>query len=369
MKALALYVDHTSRFAHNTGIQRCVRATARALLELGVSLQPVVWDRQGHDFALASPEQRQCLSRFGGPTATAWCDVPTPNWLLIIELVRGSNNPSARQLCQSADRRGWRVAWVVHDTLPLRWDPEPMCSDHACYLQGLGLADVVLANSQATADELRQLFVGWELPTSRIEPLPLAQELPAASLGPMTAAPPAGKDSHLHVLCVSSLEPRKNHRGLLKAVSWLMAQGRFAAQLTLVGWAHDPGVVSMVQRALALGLPLQWLQGIDDDQLARLMDRVHIAVYPSIEEGFGLPVAEALQHGTPCLCSGDGALGELAASGGCLTVNTADWRAVSAGLERLLHEPVLRCQLAQQALARPPRSWQTYATELLAALR
>jgi glycosyltransferase involved in cell wall biosynthesis len=364
MKALALYVDHTSHFAHNTGIQRCVRATARALFERGMPLQPVVWDRQRGDLAPASAQQRQHLSRFGGPPAAGWCDTAQSDWLLIIELVRGSNNPTAQALRRAADQRGWRVAWVVHDTLPLRWDPEPMRSDHARYLLGLGRFELVLANSRATAQELHQFWARWDLPRPRLLALPLAQELPAAT----AAHRPAVPNSLLTLLCVSSLEPRKNHRGLLKALAWLLAQGLWAGQLTLVGLGHDPQVVALVRRALAMGLPLQWLQGVDDEALSQLLDTATVCVYPSLEEGFGLPVAEALQRGKPCLCSGKGALGELAAGGGCLTVDTADWRAIAAGLERLLQQPALRQQLVGHALARQPRSWQTYAQELLAAL-
>jgi hypothetical protein len=79
-------------------------------------------------------------------------------------------------------------------------------------------------------------------------------------------------------------------------------------------------------------------------------------------------VAESLWHRRPCLCSGEGALAERAADGGCLTVNTADWRAIAAGLERLLMEPNLRQQLSRQADARPFRRWTQVAAELLAGL-
>ena len=69
------YVDHTSRFEHNSGIQRCVRALARALLELGQPLVPVVWDRQRQCLAPASAQALAHLARWSGPAAQAWSPI------------------------------------------------------------------------------------------------------------------------------------------------------------------------------------------------------------------------------------------------------------------------------------------------------
>jgi len=105
-----------------------------------------------------------------------------------------------------------------------------------------------------------------------------------------------------------------------------------------------------------------------DDRLGELYRWCDFTVYSSLEEGFGLPVAESLWQKRPCLCSGEGALGELAKGGGCLPVNTNDWRQLAAGLGRLLQDPALRRQLSQEASDRPVRPWGRYAQELLMAL-
>jgi len=126
--------------------------------------------------------------------------------------------------------------------------------------------------------------------------------------------------------------------------------------------------VAQLERAQRCGLPLQWHGRADDAQLEQLYRQADLTVYPSLEEGFGLPVAESLWQRRPCLCSGEGALAERAAAGGCLTVNTADWRAIAAGLERLLMEPELRHRLSQEADRRAFRRWSTVASELVAGL-
>ena len=369
------YVHHTSSFPRNTGIQRCVRSIAAALIARGCGLRPVVWDQGAGELKAASHHQRQHLARWNGPPIAAWADQSQEppshgNWLLIVELVSGPFHPSVQQLREEAKRRGLKVAWVFHDALPLRSGAERTVACHSAYMTGLACFELVLANSEASAKDLRQFLLQRghnqvEL-GQLIHALPLATEFPGSPRGVPLAQRPVG--NQLRLLTVSSLEPRKNHLGLLKAVIFLVAQGAFPAELVLVGWANDPRVVALVQRALQLGLQLRWEAEVDDARLGELYHWCDFTVYPSLEEGFGLPVAESLWQQRPCLCSGDGALGELAMGGGCLPVNTHDWRQLAAGLARLLHDPSLRTQLTQEACERPVRPWARYAQELLMAL-
>jgi len=103
--------------------------------------------------------------------------------------------------------------------------------------------------------------------------------------------------------------------------------------------------------------------------LLELYGQSDFTVYPSLEEGFGLPVAESLWHRRICLCSDDGALGEISRQGGCALVNSHDWRSIAAALDRLFHDDAWRDQLQQQVEQRSFRSWRTYATELLHTLK
>jgi glycosyltransferase involved in cell wall biosynthesis len=289
--------------------------------------------------------------------------------LLIVELVSGPHRPSASQLQQAAQRRGWQVAWIFHDAIPLRLAhlygarAAITAAHHAAYMRGLAGFQLVLANSCTTAAHLRTFLRHEGLPFGHVYPLPLALEFPGTAPG----MPPRPATAHApkRLLCVGSLEPRKNHRALLKALVVLAAQDRWPAELVLVGWANDRHVVEQVQRALNLGLALQWEPEADDQRLAALYDWCDFTVYPSLEEGFGLPVAESLWKRRPCICSGDGALGELVAGGGCLSVNTTSWRELAAALDHLLHDRALQRELQAQVQQRVLRSWRHYAEELL----
>ena len=379
MRPIYYYVDHTSRFAHNSGIQRCVRALGRALLELGQPLIPVVWDRDQQQLAPAGAEALTHLARWSGPPVEAWSHWKetgsnnAPDWLLIVELVSGPHNPSPEQLRTATKPLGVQLAWLFHDAIPVRWAAlygsaaDQAAQYHARYMAALAGYERVFCNSHTTREHLLNFLRAQRISMNpdRILALPLAEDFGAAR----PAAPSAHTAKEpLQLLCVSTLEPRKNHQRLFKALTWLHSQGLRHWQLQLVGWGADGRVVQQLERAQARRLPIRWHGRADDTALEALYQHSDLTVYPSLEEGFGLPVAESLWQRRPCLCSSAGALGERAAAGGCLTVNTADWRAIAAGLERLLVEPELRLHLQQEADQRPFRRWSTVARELLQSL-
>jgi len=367
---IGFYVNHTSRFQRNTGIQRCVRAIARGLIELGEPIVPLLWKCKSSAFALAGVEARAHLGCWHGPAPSAWqLQLPPPgSWLIVVELISGPHHPSWETLRAEAQRLGWRVLVVFHDAIPLGWGGAA-ATYHGSYMAGLAAQDLVFANSRSAAAELELFWRQRQLrPQRPLVLLPLAEELSGTPRHRQPAPPAAGA---LEVLCVGSLEPRKNHRNLLKALAWLEAQqptGSQLIRLTLLGWANDGTVVALVERALALGLALRWEAEADDDRLLAAYQQAAFTVYPSLLEGYGLPVTESLWLGRPCICSGEAALAERAEGGGCLVVDTRSWRALALALKTMAEDHGLRARLQQELAHRPLRSWTAYAAELLALL-
>lgn len=371
------YVDHTSRFRHNSGIQRCVRLLAVALMEAGQPLVPLVWDRRSSRFAAPSAQALAHLALWNGPVAEAWHPWQEPaeqsaGWLVIAELVCGPHNPAVEQLRSAAP--GLLLAWLFHDAIP--WQqaqqagaPEaPGALAHARYMTAIAADARVFCNSLTSRlDLLCFLAEHGRQPLSdlvgRIRPLPLAESFPAPRL-----PPPLQGDAPLQLLMVSTLETRKNHLGLIKALIWLHSQGLQHWRLELIGWGANEAIVAMLHRAIRLGLPLVWLGGVSDERLLTAYAAAEICLYPSFQEGFGLPVAESLWHRRPCLCSDAGALAELARGGGCLMVKTHQWQALAQGLERLMREPQLRQELGRELEQRRVRTWGDVARELLSGL-
>src|SRR4029450_9727556 len=80
-------------------------------------------------------------------------------------------------------------------------------------------------------------------------------------------------------------------------------------------------------------------------------------IYPSLVEGYGLPVAESLWMGRPCLCHSEGVMAELAGDGGWLKGDMTDTAAIERALERLAGDFGLRRRLAEEAMRRPLLGW------------
>ncbi|MCP9775633.1 glycosyltransferase [Cyanobium sp. WAJ14-Wanaka] len=364
---IGIYCHHTSRFQRNTGIQRCLRATARGLLDAGEAIVPLLWSEEKNGLALASAEALTHLASWHGPPADSWTMEPLApgSWLVVVELVSGPHQPSQAWLQQLARRYCWRLAAVFHDAIPLAWGGEAAAC-HGAYMEGLASYDLVFATSEYSHGQLQGFWRAQGLVVyARLEILPLAAELPGVPRRWPQQLEDAGSRSTLRLLSVGSLEPRKNHRRLLQALAWLQAQGPGRFELQLVGWANDPRVVQLVRRAQGLGLPITWDAEADDHALRAYYQRCDLSVYPSLEEGFGLPVLESLWLGKPCLVGQAPALQEQAMPGGCLVVSTTAWQELALALAELQRQPQLLAQLQGQVRQRPLRSWGHYARGML----
>jgi alpha-1,3-rhamnosyl/mannosyltransferase len=168
-----------------------------------------------------------------------------------------------------------------------------------------------------------------------------------------------------YVLFLGTLEPRKNLDTLLSAWSALPADVRAAYDLVIagpVGWAAPATVARVKQEAVYLGY-------VPEDAVPGLVAGATAFAYPSLYEGFGFPVAQAMAAGVPVLTSNTSCLPEVAGDA-ALLVDPRSAAEIAAGLARLLTEPSLRERLAA---AGPPRAaryrWETCARESLAYFR
>jgi glycosyltransferase involved in cell wall biosynthesis len=174
----------------------------------------------------------------------------------------------------------------------------------------------------------------------------------------------------VRALCVGSIEPRKNHERLLDALDLVRSRHGQALKLTLAGGAHglDPDLAPRVRAKVAGAPDVDWVEQPSDEQIAALYEACDFTVYPSLEEGFGMPILESLWHGKPVLCASFGAMAEVAEGGGCYCVDTTDTAALADALWTLASDPDLRRRLAEEARARSFRSWGDYAREVASRL-
>jgi glycosyltransferase involved in cell wall biosynthesis len=172
---------------------------------------------------------------------------------------------------------------------------------------------------------------------------------------------------HQFVLFVGTLEPRKNLKGLIEAFSRVY-DGRI--QLVLVGgkgWLHDD-LFARVE-ALNLGAAVRFAGYVRSEDLPLWYNAATALAYPSLYEGFGMPVTEAQACGTPVLTSNKSSLPE-AAGEAALLVDPRDVEEIAAGLNQLLNDDALRRDLRERGLAHARRfSWPRAARQTIQVYR
>jgi glycosyltransferase involved in cell wall biosynthesis len=173
------------------------------------------------------------------------------------------------------------------------------------------------------------------------------------------------------VLCVGSQEPRKNHDAVLYASEVLWREGiRF--RLRFIGRGSLWFTKGFDKRIAALaknGRDVAVLRGIDDEQMLAMYREARFTVFPSLQEGYGLPVAESIAERTPVITTGYGSTGEIARDGGCVTIDPRDDDSIVDAMRRLLTDDAAVAALVEEIDRRPRRSWDDYATELWAVLQ
>jgi len=172
----------------------------------------------------------------------------------------------------------------------------------------LRVADAVVAVSSATARLLRELL---GVPAGRITVIPEGCSNRLRPVDRARARTHVKQEFGLpdkFILTVGTLEPRKDHATLLAALR-LRPELPMLAVVGAVGW-KSRGILRAVRQAEARG-QVRFLGRVNDDQLARLYGAAALTVYPSLYEGFGLPVVEAMACGCPVLCSWSSSLPEV----------------------------------------------------------
>lgn len=373
-------ISNSSRDPANSGVVRVTRRLARTLQE---TIDPffVVWDAHGGRYVWPTREEFKILGGFNGPVLRSSHPLSPSfenrivfpgggedDWLLMPE-----SKPEAafRTIRNWAHGRGMRVAAIFYDSIPLL-RPD-LCNDevrttHRDYMQGLADCDVAVPISAFSAMCLRKF---WEDEAIDSEGVLIPNLLPG-EFGGSERTPRLESKPGVRMLCVSTLEPRKNHRNLIQAC--LLLDERHPEldwSLTLIGNRYQGAfeIADYVQDVASRNPRIRWLGIVDDATLDEEYRAAAFTIYPSVMEGFGLPIVESMWHGKPCICSREGVMAELARDGGCLTTKVEDVEALYQSISKLATDDNLREHLTDEACKRTLKSWDDYAGELLQSLR
>jgi glycosyltransferase involved in cell wall biosynthesis len=267
-------------------------------------------------------------------------------------------------------RRGKRVL-TVHDLAFLLF---PECADAGLrqYLEHVvprsaRRADFVLADSENTRNDVICLL---GVPEQRVAVVPGGVE---QRFRPQTdqqrlkeLRDRLGLEDVPFILWLGVVEPRKNVRRLMEAFGLLLQRASSPHRLLLVGrkgWLSDE-VFQFAERAPYRDR-IQFTGFVEDDDLPTLYSAADLFVFPSLYEGFGLPVLEAMACGTPVVCASAASLPEVAGDA-ALLVEPTEVEALSVAMERALTDASLRASLRQRGLEQAARfTWDAAARKLV----
>jgi glycosyltransferase involved in cell wall biosynthesis len=170
------------------------------------------------------------------------------------------------------------------------------------------------------------------------------------------------------ILALSTLQPRKNLIALFRAWARLDASTRLPLVVAGArGWKVDP--IFEEVRALGIADQVRFTGYAAGDELALWYSAATLFVYPSLYEGFGLPLLEAMACGTPVVSSNASSLPEVAGDA-ALLIDPRDVDGLAAAIDRLAHDPMLRTDLAKRGIERARQfSWMRTARETVEVYR
>ncbi len=247
---------------------------------------------------------------------------------------------------------------TIHDLTLLRYPefgtPGLLDTVHSA-VDSLPRVDRIIAVSAATKNDLIELC---QIEENRIR---VVHNGVGTAFSPSAQPPPAVLEGTEYLLHVGTHEPRKNLPTLLRAFAGVDRRNLHLVLAGGHGWERTD------LRALAAELDIadrvRFLGNLEPSALPALYTHARLFVYPSLYEGFGLPIIEAMACGTPVICSNRAALPEVACDA-AVTVEPTSVDSITAALQQVLDDADLRSDLSARGLRRARDfSWQRCARE------
>ena len=344
-----IYYDTTKMGVarHRSGL---MRLSSRIREELGSVVTEVAWDGKARTFVMGKKRERVPFA--------------SHDWLFSVEQFSEAERPGFRTFLAQPP---CRLAAMFHDAIPVRWPhitwPQSV-QRHPEYMKMLAAFEYTWAISDATRRDFTE-FWRWQGVTPKS--VPAVIELGADfDGGNRVQRDPVFSRGAPVLLCVGIVEPRKNQTFLLEVAEELW-RGGLDFELHIVGRVnphYGKPIAARMQALQRRERRFHFHAATGDRELGRLYAGARAVAFPTIAEGCGLPLLEALWRGVPCVCSDLPVLRENADGGGCLVArvnDVADW---TAKLRTVLTDREVGARLQREAVARPLPRWANTAQAL-----
>ena len=344
------------------GIAYYTQEIFRRTVNKADSCEPVVWGQPSAENLddqkityLGSYKKAALLSAFAG-----------------IQFAGGASLANRLDLFHATDHytpkfRGLPVVASLMDAIPLS-HPHWVSSSFRRQKNWLWRKSAHWANHIITLSEFSKSEISkhFDIPESRISVTPLGVDeryFDRLTGGVMDAVVNLYDLPINFFLFVGTLQPRKNLERLISAHEALPSKIRQEFPLILVGrsgWGCD-NLLARLGNYTAEGGSVRWLQNVDDLEKRVMMQRATALVFPSLLEGFGLPVLEGFASQTPVICSNTSSLPEVAADAAWL-VDPLSQNAMTEAMHTLAQKPQVAYESVAKGLIRARNmSWDTCA--------
>lgn len=358
-------VDARNLITEISGISRYLIESVRSLISLG------------HEVTLylpSPPTNKNCVptdarvrvSNFPGPISRIiWGNTALP---LMIEKAKHD------VFWGPAHRLPWRpistpLVVTIHDLVwhhaPATMTKRGLMAERVFFQRALKNADRIVSVSSATKDGVRELFP-WA--AKKIDVVyPGCTKLPAKGSSDILRKISIDRP---FALFVGTLEPRKNLVRLLQAFASVTSDKKHQLLLVVAGkqgWGETDLKATIVQMGIQDKVRLTGL--VTDDELADLYAAARFLTFPSLYEGFGLPIIEANSAGTPVLTSNNSSMPEVGGKA-ALLVDASDITSIASGIHRLCTDDALHAKLSDEAIENSERfDWNTNTAHLAEAFK
>ncbi|MCG6134912.1 MAG: glycosyltransferase family 4 protein [Nostoc sp. LLA-1] len=246
-----------------------------------------------------------------------------------------------------------RFVVMSHDLIPLRFPKRfsPLIPYHRYYIpQVLEQAQHIICNSQATAQDIIDFY---QISASKVTPIPLAYD--RLHFRPILES---GGNNERYFLYVGRHDPYKNLHRLIAAFAGLSNQGEY--ELWLAGPIdprHTPALQTQVAE-LGITHQVKFLNYVPYSELPKIIHGAIALVFPSLWEGFGFPVLEAMACGTPVITSNVSSLPEVAGDAAIL-INPHNTAEITNAMQMIAEDMQVRSHLSTQGINQANQfSWE-----------
>lgn len=217
-------------------------------------------------------------------------------------------NPYKRSsLLSKLKKNGCKIAAHIYDIIPIT--DAQYCHEFTtlCFMEYIGAhllnADLIISNANATIDAITNLVQGIQCTNFKTAVVPLGCDINKKQGNAIRTQIMEATEKRKYVLMVGTIEPRKNHEYVLNAFEKKL----FAMDVSLifagrVGW----NISSFIDRTLKheqFGKRLFMWNDLSDEEITYLYNNAYLVAFPSYNEGFGLPIIEAIDRGVPVLAT------------------------------------------------------------------